>query len=251
MTKKTISTLIFLTAAVLAWSQEVPFGNLTETEKASILRGRSIFRQPRVWAELSVPPGAPFAKELKEAVRKQGANYIGEVIMMVSRSENPDLLAGLVRDLADVERHVGIPYWSKRNKHYYDLFDKMVILQRSGTETAGELTAEQHMEPFDDYRSRYSWSLNGDRLSFLSTNLTHLAYGGRKAVSPGNMVWRLEAYADGDRWVLYGIGAVRAFDMFGLLRDRLSASFMGRIEAFFGYMYGKGVEPSSERDSRD
>jgi len=57
------------------------------------------------------------------------------------------------------------------------------------------------------------------------------------------MVWRLEAYAEGDRWILYGIGAVKAFDMFGLLRDRLSASFMGRIEAFFGYMYKKGVEP--------
>ena len=61
--------------------------------------------------------------------------------------------------------------------------------------------------------------------------------------SPGDMVWRLEAYAEEDRWILYGIGAVKAFDMLGLLRDRLSESFMGRIEAFFGYMYKKGVEP--------
>lgn len=234
-----ILLVALLAAAPGLAAQAVPFRNLSPSEKEALSRGESVFRQPNVWKELSVPPGAPFGKEISDEVRRLGANYIGEVIMMTPRSANPGLLSALVRDLQDVEGHVGIPYWSKRHKRYYDLFDKVAILQRSGAEDEGELTAEQHMEPFDDYRSRYAWSLRGDRLSFFSTNLTHLAYNGRKAVSPGDMVWRLEAYADGDFWVLYGIGAVKAFDMFGLIRDRLSASFMGRIEAFFGYMYGK------------
>ena len=34
-------------------------------------------------------------------------------------------------------------------------------------------------------------------------------------------------------------GAVRAFDMFGAIRDRLETSFLGRVEAFFGYMSKK------------
>lgn len=237
--KFSIAAALVLACAAGAFAQESPFKNLIPEEKAAIQRGESVFRQPRVWAELSVPPSAPFAKDIEESVRKLGANYIGEVIMTVPKASDPGLLTRLIRDLQDVERHVGIPYWSKRHKRYYDLFDKVTILQRSGAESEGTLTAEEHMEPFDDYTARYSWSLSGERLSFFSTNLTHLAYNGKKAVSPGNMVWRMEAYPDGDRWVLYGIGAVKAFDMLGLLRDRLSASFMGRIEAFFGYMYGK------------
>jgi hypothetical protein len=33
---------------------------------------------------------------------------------------------------------------------------------------------------------------------------------------------------------------VKAFDMFGLLHDRLSVSFMGRIEAFYSSLFGEG-----------
>ena len=236
----TIAAFIFSAGL---YAQDLLFDRLTEPEKAALRRGESVFRRPNVWAELSVPPSAPFAKDLKAEVRKLGANYIGEVIMLVPKAANPDLLSRLVRDLQDVESHVGIPYWSKRYEKYFDLFDRVKILERSGTAERGSLTAEEHMSPFDDYRARYEWKLEGGRLSFFSTNETHLSYDGRKAVSPGQMIWRLEAYEDGDRWVLYGIGAVKAFDMLGLLRDRLSASFMGRIEAFFGHMYENSLEP--------
>lgn len=238
-TRILMAAALALACAAGLLAQESPFKNLTPDEKAAIRRGESVFRRPNVWAELSVPPSAPFAKDIEESVRKLGANYIGEVIMLVPKASDPGLLTRLVRDLQDVERHVDIPYWSRRYKKHFPLFSRVTILERSGTEDSGELTAEELMKPFDDYTARYSWSLSGERLSFSSTNLTHLAYDGRKSVSPGNMVWRLEAYPDGDRWVLYGIGAVKAFDMMGLLRDRLSESFMGRIEAFFGYMYGK------------
>jgi len=231
-----------LCVAPLLSAQPQPFRNLSAGEAAAVAAGKSVFRQPSGWKDLSVPAAAPFAKDIEETVRKLGANYIGEVVLVLPKAANPDLLAILARNLADVESHVGIPYWSRRYKKNFDLFTWVKVLERTGTESEGGLASEQYMKPFDPYRARYSWSLRGDRLSFLSTNLSHLSYDGRKAVSPGDMIWRLEAYAEGDRWVLYGIGAVKAFDMLGLLRDRLSESFMGRIEAFFGYMYGKGVE---------
>ncbi len=237
--------LILLMAAGAApgFAQPQPFRNLSSEEAASVSSGKSVFRRPSGWKDLSVPVAAPFAKDIEDTVRKLGANYIGEVVLVLPKAANPDLLTVLARNLADVESHVGIPYWSRRYGKNFDLFTWVKVLERSGTESEGGLASEQFMKPFDPYRARYSWSLKGERLSFLSTNLSHLSYDGRKAVSPGDMVWRLEAYAEGDRWILYGIGAVKAFDMLGLLRDRLSESFMGRIEAFFGYMYGKGVEP--------
>jgi len=238
-------TLVLLMAAgaAPAIAQPQPFRNLSSEDSAAVSAGTSVFRQPAGWKDLSVPAAAPFAKDVEDTVRKLGANYIGEVVLVLPKAANPDLLAILARALSDVESHVGIPYWSRRNKKHFDLFTWVKIQERTGGEAEGGLISEQYMKPFDPYRARYSWSLRGERLSFLSTNLTHLSYEGKKAVSPGDMVWRLEAYAEGESWILYGIGAVKAFDMLGLLRDRLSESFMGRIEAFFGYMYKKGVEP--------
>jgi hypothetical protein len=70
------------------------------------------------------------------------------------------------------------------------------------------------MEPFDEYKSF-------------------------SAVSPGNMVWYLYGFPQDGAMCLYGVGAVKTFDLFGLLGDRLKTSFMGRIQAFFSYHYGK------------
>ncbi len=240
---RVIALFYALSAAALASAQPQPFRNLSSEEAAAVSAGKSVFRQPAGWKDLSVPAAAPFAKDIEDTGRKLGGNYIGEVVLGLPKAANPDLLAILARNLADVESHVGIPYWSRRYKKNFDLFTWVKVLERTGGEPEGGLSSEQYMKPFDPYRARYSWSLQGDRLAFLSTNLTHLSYDGKKAVAPGEMVWRLEVYAEGDRWVLYGIGAVKAFDMLGLLRDRLSESFMGRIEAFFGYMYKQGVEP--------
>ena len=236
-----LALLLGASASVLS-AQPFPFKNLSAGETSALAEGKSVFRQPSGWKDLSVPSAAPFAKDIEDTVRKLGANYLGEVVMVLPKAANPDLLPDLARGLADVESHTGIPYWSRRNKKYFDLYSRVTVIERTGSAAEGGLVADLYMKPFDDYRARYSWSLRGERLSFLSTNLTHLSYDGKKAVSPGDMVWRMEAYADGDRWVLYGVGAVKAFDMFGLLRDRLSESFMGRIEAFFGYMYRQGLE---------
>lgn len=246
-----ICTLVVLglLAAVSAGAQAQPqlFRNLSSEEAAAVSSGKSVFRQPSGWKDLSVPAAAPFAKDIEETVRKLGANYIGEVVLVLPKTANPDLLAVLVRNLADVESHVGIPYWSVRNQEYFDLYSRAKVTERTGIWVEGGLTADLYMKPFDEYRARYDWSLRGDRLSFSSVNLTQLSYRGRKAVNSRDMVWRMEAYAVGDHWILYGVGAVKAFDMLGLLRDRLSESFMGRIEAFFGYMY----ETVSAKKSED
>lgn len=56
---------------------------------------------------------------------------------------------------------------------------------------------------------------------------------------PGKMRWMLTAYEEGDHYVLYGVGAARAFDMLGAFRPKIEASLLGRIKAFFGHAFGK------------
>jgi hypothetical protein len=236
--------VIAMAEAMSAQAQTLssPFVKLDEAETAALFRGETVFREASGWKDLAVPPNAPFAASLIEEIRKSGANYLGEVLLVLPRtSANEDLPARLAAALSDVEDYVGITYYSKKNRQTYKLFDRMKVIERTGSAAAGSVRAEQHMEPFSAYEARYEWGSSPASVSFRSENLTPLSYKGTKAVSPGTMVWRLEAYAAGDTWVLYGIGRVKAFDMLGILRDRLSTSFMGRIEAFFRSMYEKGM----------
>ena len=56
------------------------------------------------------------------------------------------------------------------------------------------------------------------------------------------MVWYLYGFPQEGVICLYGVGAVKSFDLFGLFADRLKTSFMGQIPAFFGYLYEKRAE---------
>jgi hypothetical protein len=171
-----------------------------------------------------------------------GANYVGEVIMVIQAEAGSLALKGLAHDLSDVEGYVGIPYWSKQTNHTYDLFDRIKVIQRSMQPAGQTVVADQHMEPFADYRARYSYELTGAELHFRSENLSPISYKGFNAVAPGDMVWYLYGFPQEGAMLLYGVGAIKTFDMFGLLGERLKTSFMGRIQAFFSYMYGKRRE---------
>jgi len=92
------------------------------------------------------------------------------------------------------------------------------------------------MKPFEDYKASYEYRISADSLIFRSVNLSHIAYKGIRSVAPGNMKWYLYVFHSDGFLVYYGIGAVKAFDMVGLIRDRLEVSFIGRVGAFFDYM---------------
>lgn len=216
------------------------FRNLSSSELGDLSAGQTVFRQPDKWRDLSVPASASFYTEIEDTIRKGGHNYIGEVILVLPKGQAEALLPLIQERLLDFEGYAGIPYWSRRNEKYYELFDWV-----RGTKgpaagervSKGRLETLQFMVPFGEYGSVYQWDFKPDGLVFSGVNTSHLSYDNIKAVSPGNLIWRMHAYQQGDYWVFYGLGAVRAFDMLGVLRDRLSASFMGRIEAFFKYVY--------------
>jgi len=250
-------------AALAAAAQAAPSGqplqavfrDLNAAELAVLEGGRAVVRTVRNPKKLAlVVPGAE-ADALRSRIASLKPNYATEVIATVgvkSEAEASILLERLAAALSDVKGYVGIRYYSTRQKTDYDLFDKMEIMAR--TKAVGGETIEvlQHMEPFDDFGARYEYRLidsagaaaaadKASALSFFGSNLGPIVYSYQnfKAVTPGNMVWGLYAFRDGDRVVFYGIGGVKAFDMMGIFRDRLEASFMGRVTAFFTAMSEK------------
>ncbi len=213
------------------------FRNLSQEELALLSQGQTVFRQPDDWKGLSMPATASFYKEIEDTIRKGSHNYIGEVILVLPMAQAELLLPMLKERLLNFEGYAGIPYQARRSKRWYDLFDYVKVIKGTGNNNEGTVDVLQFMEPFGEYGSTFEWAIKTGSLKYAGINTSSLSYKGVRAVAPGNLLWRFHAYPAGTHWVFYGLGAVKAFDLFGTLHDRLSASFMARIEAFFRHVY--------------
>ena len=245
-----------LAAAACASAQATaPFSGLDAQELARLQEGESVIRSVPDARKLALAATGKTADEIRARVGAIRPNYLSEVMALVSVPDEraaSAVLERLAATVSDVRGFIGIPYWSKRQKTYYDLFDKMDVWSTKPLPGGESIEVVQHMEPFDDYGARYDYRLESSpgvpaapgkavALTLSATNLGPIvySYGGYKAVSPGGMLWSLYAYRDGERILFYGVGAVKAFDGFGLFRERLETSFMGRVEHFFGFMIKK------------
>jgi hypothetical protein len=232
--------LAMATVSANAQSYLSSFQGLSNAELSTLSQGKPLIRQAASARALSLTATGAFADEIRMQIRALGANYVGEVIMVVQGGSSEKTLAHIARDLANVEGYVGIPYWSRQNNRTYDLFDKMKVVERTTRPDGVAVVADQHMEPFADYRARYAYQLENGELRFRCENLTSISYKGFESVGPGKMLWYLYGFPKDGTTVLYGVGAVKTIDLLGLFNDRLRTSFLGRMQAFFSYVYEKG-----------
>lgn len=243
---------IFALTAALAGADtfhaDTPYGdvfrNLSKEDVAALDRGEPVVHPLTNSGKLSLALADERAGEIGKRVGALRPNYMTELIASIpvrSAAETESILDRLAATLADVVGYMKIPYWSKRQQTTYDLFDKMEVLDRKPLAKGESIEVRQHMEPFDDFRTRYEYRREAGALRFSGVNLDTIVYTYKhfSAVSPGNMIWELYVFRQGDRLDIYGVGAVKAFDLFGLFRDRLEPSIMGRVEAFFRYVAEK------------
>ncbi len=237
-----LAAIILILSSFTGAYAQAEFVGLSTAERAALTKGEAVFRSLSSYKKLALPSGVPNAAELLEAMKKLGPNYLGETIMVIPKAKGgPDLLARLAALLEDTAGYKGIPYWSEANERFYDLFAKSSQLSKAVLGDTTTIEALHYMEPFDEYRARYTLRRGSGVIYYAGENLTSLIYEYRdvKVLDPGKMRWVLSAYDAGDRYVLYGVGAAKAFDMLGLFRGKIETSLVGRIKAFFGFVFGK------------
>lgn len=225
-------------------SADTPFIGLSEDELAILEQGKPIIRSVESLKKISLSYFDEHSKALRDRLTNLKPNYITELLLIITINEEntPSLIFDrLGAALADVNGYVKIPYWSVKQQTTYDLFDKMVIQSRLPIRGGETIKVLQHMEPFDDFAAQYEYSVNSNSLIFSAINLQPIVYSYRnlKAVAPNGMTWELYAFTYQGKIYVYGVGGVAAFDFFGLFRDRLEPSFMGRVAAFFTYISSK------------
>lgn len=231
------TSIILCLAAGAVWAQSAAstaISGLSPQDRATLDRGDILIRSNVSYRNLALKAAGAQADEIRRRIGELAPNYLSEVIATVPATDG--VLEHLAASLADVKGYIGIPYWSKRWQKNFDLFDKMEIRSQAKADGGETIDVVQHMLPFDDFGARYSYRLDENSLFFWSDNTSTIMYGSHEAVQTGHMLWMLYAFKVGDTVVFYGVGGVKAWDFFGLIRGRLEASFSGRVESFMRYM---------------
>lgn len=218
-------------------AENLPFSGLSDAELAQMQRGEYLFRVLDSHEDSCFQSGDVW-EHLKALLEDVDPNFLAEIVMVIPVDESRDNLQFIRSILLDVTSFDGIPYYSKRNEKWYPLFKNTEILsETSPTPGKDTIVAYHKMKPFDPEETVYNYSLDGDIFLFESVNNGNLYYKGFKAVKEGNMVTLLWVRDEGDRLIVYGAGGASAFTFFGLFGDRLTESFIGRVDAFFSWFY--------------
>ncbi len=218
----------------------LPFNsNLSGDDIEKIKAGEVLINNIDNYRSISLSSENPAAKKLIESVKKTNPNYLAEVIQ-IRPYKNNENLQQVIRDaLENISDYAGIPYWSERHNRYYDLYSSAVTIRTD--HVSDELTkiqAELYMEPFGTIYSPIEIEQTSDYLFYQSTNTNDLKFEGITCVRKYNMKSVIILIRDGDNWILYGVGGVKA-PRIPFLTHRIEVSFINRIKTFCNYIFEK------------
>lgn len=239
--KKTLSLAAAALVAANAASAlpSVFNSNLTAAQKQSLENGNTVIRNLNSTKQFSIESSNAGVQKALQTAKDLKPTYVAEVIQVYPYKGNENLINKFKSLVMDIPSYAGIPYYSERGKKWYDLYSsaKIVSFEESGNRQ--NVVADLEMEPFGVINTKITTETNADYFYYENMNLNDLRYDEKiKCVDKKHMKSLVTIFRDGDYWVLYGIGAVNAPNVF-FLRDRVETSFMNRIKTFCTFFFKK------------
>ncbi len=231
-------TFLFLFSSLSVFA--LPFDNrLSAEEIEKIQKEEVLIRSIDKYKNMTLNSDNPGAKKLKEIVQEHNPNYLAEIIQIRKIEGNEDLPEKLISILENVEGYSGIPYWSEHHQCYFDLYGVSLI------ENVEEINPQKKIlnsiidiRPFGFTRVPITIEKNDDYMLYYMTNNMDLKHKGINCVKKENMKSLILVFKDGNNWILYGIGGVKA-PKIPLFEKRIETSFMNKIKTFCQFVYSK------------
>lgn len=238
MKKNIFSFVIFI--FFVANSFCLPFNSkLSENELKKIESGEVLIKNINNYNNISISSENPAVSKLIDSVKKTDPNYLAEVIQIRPYKGNENLQQIIRNALENISDYAGIPYWSERHERYYDLYSSAVTIRTDQVdEKLTKIQAELFMEPFGTIYSPIEIEQTEDYLFYQSTNTNDLKVEGITCVRKYNMKSVIILIKDGENWILYGVGGVKA-PRIPFLTQRIEVSFINRIKTFCNYIFTK------------
>ncbi|MGP1458433.1 MAG: DUF6675 family protein [Treponema sp.] len=219
----------------------LPFdGTLSEQELSDLNEGKIIVRTIDKYKNMSVQSSNAGVEKLRAEIKELNPNYLAEVIQIKPYKGNENLMRTLRAALENISDYAGIQYWSVRHEQFYDLYSSAAVV---GSERRDENTvqynADLEMEPFGVIHTPIIIEETGDYLLYHTTNNNTLKFEGKfNCVNKRSMKSAVVLFRDGDNWILYGAGGVKALRI-PMIEKRVETSLINRIKTFYNFIYEK------------
>ncbi len=216
----------------------LPFNSkLSQEEREKLNNGEVLIRNIDYAKNICLDSENPLAKNLVNSIKSLSPRYLAEVIQVKPYKNNENLLEKLEHLLLNVSSYAGIPYWSERHQQYYDLYSSAEIKSIEKNDDSTKILADLIMAPFGTVNESIIINKTDDGIFYFSENLNTLNYLGKfDCVPPKKMNMDVLLIRDGDNWILYGIGGVKA-PRIPFFTERIETSFIGRIKTFCSFIF--------------
>lgn len=213
---------------------------ISEEEIEQLEDGNVLIRNIEFYSNICLEKeGKILSSYLFDAMKKLKPKYLVEVIKYIPYEGMENLPESFETILNNVQDYVGIPYWSVEAKKWYDLFTYAQIKEKYEEEDKYVVKADLEMDPFDVVCERFEVRRTDDEIFYLAVNENKLSYHKKlDCIWPERMKIGIYVFKDQDKWVMYGIGGVRA-PRFPIFHKRISVSFENRIKTLCLYFLDK------------
>ncbi len=190
-------------------------------------------------------PDHALSRVVTDTLSRERPNVISEQILLLRTDVGPNERLDLYNSLRRVSTLSHIQYHNERKDTWHELFHQSYAVDGPSERRQIEdpvvrripdddrVWALQVLPPFGTVLSEYRYRYDGEAFLFSGTNEDPLFYRNVRVVRPGNMTTFILVVPGDDFLLVYGLGGVRAFMMFGLFDDRIEAAFSGRTEGLF------------------
>lgn len=222
-------------------SAQLPFdGTLSQKELDDLNSGKILVRTIDKYKNMSIKSSNKGAEKLRAEIKDLNPNYLAEVIQVKPYKGNEDLIRNFRAALEDISSYAGIQYWSVQHERYYDLYSTAAVVGKTEVdENTVRYNADLEMQPFGMIHMPITIEETGDYLFYYSTNNNSLKFEEKfNCVNKQCMKSAVVVFRDGDNWILYGAGGVRALRI-PLIEKRVETSLINRIKTFYNFIYEK------------
>ena len=238
MNKTTIFTLA-LVALTAVSAAALPFNDkLSASDLETISKGEVLIKSIDKYKNMSIDSDNPGAERVRLIVNNLNPNYLAEIIQVKPIKGNEDLDVKISAVLEDVESYAGIPYWSVYHNRYFNLYDTAKINSITQDYNSKLIDSTIDIGPFGLTNVPIYIEKNDNFLLYQMTNNQNLNHMGITCVQKKNMKSLILLFKDGDNWVLYGIGAVKAPKL-AIFEKRIERSFINKTKTFCSYVFSK------------
>ncbi len=250
--------LVFWTACIAVLGSAIPvsgqsleslLSSLPRDARIALLESGSIEQYLEDRDDVSLIPDHPLTRHIRRALRDAKPNVISEQLVLVEAAIDERGTVDLFNSLRRVSELSYIQYYNAGTDRTHDLFHESQAIDNPDDRriipdpVLAELPRDdlvwvlQGVPPFGDIVSEYRYRSENGAFLFFGTNHEAMPYRGFRVVRPRNMVTAILVVPTDEHVLMYGLGGVRAFTVFGLLDDRIESAFSGRTDGIFAWYY--------------